>query len=93
MQRLALMMAVMMLGMPPVNGCNTSVGPGSQGAGDQAEMMCSPSAWFGNSGETLTTEKGINSPHWMETHPWSQAGFRSSGSCNKFSRGWKAWQR
>jgi hypothetical protein len=42
MQRLALMMAVMMLGMPPVNGYNTSVGPGSQGAGDQAEMMFPP---------------------------------------------------
>jgi hypothetical protein len=61
MQRLALMMAVMMLGMPPVNGCNTSVGPGSQGAGDQAEMMFPPSAWFGNSGEALATEKKISS--------------------------------
>jgi hypothetical protein len=61
MQRLALMMAVMMLGMPPVNGCNTSVGPRGQGAGNQAEMMYSPSAWFGDSGGTLTTEKGISS--------------------------------
>ncbi len=61
MQRLALMMAVMMLGMPPVNGYNTSVGPGSQGAGDQAEMMFPPSAWFGNSGEALATEKKISS--------------------------------
>ncbi len=61
MQRLALMMAVMMLGMPTVNGCITSVGPGSQGTGDQAEMMFSPSAWFGNSKEALATEKKISS--------------------------------
>ncbi len=61
MQRLALMMAVMMLGMPPVNGYNTSVGPGSQGAGDQAEMMFPPSAWFSSSGEALATEKRVSS--------------------------------
>ncbi len=57
MQRLALMMAVMILGMPPVNGYITSVGPGSQGAGDRAEMMFPPSAWSDNSGEALATER------------------------------------
>jgi hypothetical protein len=61
MQRLALMMAVMMLGMPPVSGYNTSVGPGSQGARDQAEPMFPPSAWFDSSRETLTMEKGVGS--------------------------------
>ncbi len=75
MQRLALMMAVMMLGMPPVNGCNTSVGPGGQGAGDQAEMMFSPSAWFGNSGGTLTTEKGISSATLDGSPPVELGGF------------------
>jgi hypothetical protein len=61
MQRLALMMAVMMLGMPPVNGYNTGVSPGSQEAGDQAEMMFPPFAWFGNSGEALATKKRVSS--------------------------------
>jgi hypothetical protein len=75
MQRLALKMAVMMLGMPLVNGCNTSVGPGSQGAGDQAEMSCSPSAWFGNSGETLTTERGISSATLDGNPPVEPGGF------------------
>jgi hypothetical protein len=75
MQRLALMMAVMMLGMPPVNGCNTSVGPGSQGAGDQADMMFSPSAWFGNSGEALTTEKRISSATLDGSPPVEPGGF------------------
>ncbi len=93
MQRLALMMAVMMLGMPPVNGCSTSVGPGSQGAGDQAEMMFSPSAWFGNSGEALTTEKRISSVTLDGSPPVEPGGFPVCGSCNKSSRGWKAWRR
>jgi hypothetical protein len=75
MQRLALMMAVMMLGMPPVNGCNTSVGPGSQGAGDQAEMMFPPSAWFGNSGEALATEKRISSATLDGSPPVEPGGF------------------
>jgi hypothetical protein len=61
MQRLALMMAVMMIGMPPVNGYITGVGPGAQGAGDQAEVMFPPSAWFSNGEEALATEKKIRS--------------------------------
>ncbi len=60
MQKLALIMAVMMLGMSPVNGCNTSVDSGSQGVGGQAEMMFPPSAWFSNGREALVTEKGVN---------------------------------
>jgi hypothetical protein len=75
MQRLALMMAVMMLGMPPVNSYNTSVGPGSQGTGDQAEMMFLPSAWFDSSGETLSTEERINSVTLDESTPVEPGGF------------------
>jgi hypothetical protein len=75
MQRLALMMAVMMLGMLPVNGCNTSVGPRGQGTGNQAEMMYSPSVWFGNSGGTLTTEKGFCSATLDGSPPVEPGGF------------------
>ncbi len=75
MQRLALMMAVMMLGMPPVNGYNTSVGPGSQGAGDQAEMIFPPSAWFGNSEEALATEKKVSSATLDGNPPVEPGGF------------------
>ena len=65
MQRLALMMAVMMLGMPPVNGYHTDVGPGEQGARSRTESMFSPSAWIENSGEILAAEKRAKSaaPH------------------------------
>ena len=75
MQRLALMMAVMMLGMPLVNGYNTSVGPGSPGAGDQAEMMFPPSAWFRNSGEALATEKKVSSATLDRNPPVEPGGF------------------
>ncbi len=75
MQRLALMMAVMMLGMPPVNGYNTSVGPGSPETGDQAGRMFSPSAWFGNSGEALATERKVSSATLDGNPPVEPGGF------------------
>jgi hypothetical protein len=42
MQKLALMMAVMMLGMSPANGCSTSIDLGSQGTGGRAGTMFPP---------------------------------------------------
>ncbi len=60
MQRLALMMAVMMLGMPLVSGCGVSVGSGNQGVGNQAGMMFPLSAWSSNSEKTLATEKKVS---------------------------------
>ncbi len=65
MQRLALMMAVMMLGMPPVNGYHTDIGPGEQGARGQTEPMFHSSAWIESSKETLVAEKGVSpaAPH------------------------------
>jgi hypothetical protein len=47
MQKLALMMAVMILGMSPAHGCSIGADPGSRGGGDQAEMMLLPSTWSG----------------------------------------------
>jgi hypothetical protein len=61
MQKLALMMAVMMLGMSPAHGCSTSIDLGSQGAGGQAEMIFPPSTWSGSDGEALTTKGRISS--------------------------------
>ncbi len=75
MQKLALMMTVMMLGMSPVNGCSTSVDPGSQGVGGQAEMMFPPSAWFGSDGEALMTERRVNSAALKGDPPVEPGGF------------------
>ncbi len=75
MQRLALMMAVMMLGMPPVSGYSSSVGPGNQGVGDQAEMMFPHSAWPGNGGEALATENKVSSTTLHGNPPVEPGGF------------------
>ncbi len=61
MQKLALMMAVMMLGMSPTHGCSTSIDLGSQGARGQAEMILPPSTWSSSDGEALITEGRISS--------------------------------
>ena len=75
MQRLALMMAVMMLGMPPVSSCGADVGPGSRGVGNQAEVTSPPSAWPGNSGETLATEKRVSAATPYGNSPVEPGGF------------------
>jgi hypothetical protein len=75
MQRLALMMAVMMLGMPPVSGYGTDAGPGSWGVGNQAEVTSSLSAWPGNSGETLSTEKRVSAATPYGNPPVEPGGF------------------
>ncbi len=61
MQKLALMMAVMILGMPPAHGCSIGADPGSQGVREQVEMMLPPSAWSSDDGKALMTEDIISS--------------------------------
>jgi hypothetical protein len=61
MQKLALMMAVMILGMSPAHGCSISADPGIRGVKDQAEMTLPPSTWPGGDGKTLMTKDKISS--------------------------------
>ncbi len=61
MQKLALMMAVMILGMSPAHGCSIGIDPGSQGIGDQAVIMPPSPAWSGGDGKTLMTRDKISS--------------------------------
>ncbi len=74
MQKLALMMAVMMLGMSPAHGCSTSIDLGSQGAGGQTAMMFSPSTWSSSDGEALMTEGRISSTAVREGPPVEPGG-------------------
>ncbi len=60
MQKLALMMAVMMLGMSPAHGCSTGINLGSQGVRGPAEMILPPSTWSSSDGEALMTERRIS---------------------------------
>ncbi len=61
MQKLALMMAVMILGMSPAHGCDIGIDPGSQRVRGQAEMMPPPSTWSGGDGKALMTKDKISS--------------------------------
>jgi hypothetical protein len=61
MQKLALMMAVMILGMSPAHGCSISADPGIRGVKDQAEMTLPPSTWPDGDGKTLMTKDKISS--------------------------------
>jgi hypothetical protein len=61
MQKLALMMAVMILGMSPAHGCGIGADPGNQGVRDQVEMTLPPSTWPGGDGKTLMAKDGISS--------------------------------
>ncbi len=61
MQKLALMMAVMILGMSPAHGCSIGANLGSQGVEDQAGMTLPPSTWSGGDGKTLMAKGRISS--------------------------------
>jgi hypothetical protein len=74
MQKLALMMAVMILGMSPAHGCSTSVDLGSQGAGGQAETVLPPSTWSTRDREALMTEGKISSTTVREGPPVEPGG-------------------
>jgi hypothetical protein len=61
MQKLALMMAVMILGMSPAHGCSIGADPRSQGVGGQAEMMPLLPTWSSGDGKTLMAKDTVSS--------------------------------
>jgi hypothetical protein len=92
MQKLALMMAVMILGMSPAHGCSIGANPGSQGVGDQAEMTLPPSMWSGGDGKTLMAKDRISSAAAEGNQPVEPGSTRSDESCSRSSWGSKAWE-
>ena len=76
MQKLALMMAVMILGMSPAHGCSIGVGPGSQGVGERAVITLPSPAWSGGDGMRLVQ------PRQRGARLWSQGGTRWNESCS-----------
>ncbi len=60
MQKLALMMAVMILGMSPAHGCSVSADPGSLEIEGRVEMMSLLPMWYGDDG-TLTARNTVSS--------------------------------
>ena len=61
MQKLALMMAVMILGMSPAQGCSIGTDPGCQRVGNQAEMMPLLPTWPSGDGKTLMAKDTVSS--------------------------------
>jgi hypothetical protein len=92
MQKLALMMAVMILGMSPAHGCSIGADPESQGVRDQAEMTLPPSTWPGGDGKTLMAKDRISSAAAEGSQPVEPGGTRLNESCSKSSWGSKAWE-
>ena len=61
MQKLALMMAVMILGMSPAHGCSVGADSRSLGVGGPAEMMPLLPTWFSGDGKTLMAKDTVSS--------------------------------
>ncbi len=61
MQKLALMMAVMILGMSPAHGCSIGADPRSQGVGGQTEMMPLLPTWSGGDEKNLMAKDTVSS--------------------------------
>jgi hypothetical protein len=61
MQKLALMMAVMILGMSPAHGCSIGTDLGSLGVGGPAEVMSLLPTWFSGDGKTLMAKDTVSS--------------------------------
>ena len=61
MQKLALMMAVMILGMSPAHGCSIGADSGSPRVGGPAEVMPLLPTWFSGGGRTLMAMYTVSS--------------------------------
>ncbi len=61
MQKLALMMAVMILGMSPAHGCSIGTDLGSPGVGGPAEVMSLLPTWSSSGAKTLMAKDTISS--------------------------------
>ena len=75
MQKLALMMAVMILGMSPAHGCSISANPGCQGVGGQAEMMSLLPTWSSGDGKTLMAKDTVSSAAAEGNQPVEPGGY------------------
>jgi hypothetical protein len=60
MQKLALMMAVMILGMSPAHGCSIGADPRSPGVGGRAEVMPLLPMWSSGDGKTLMAKDTVS---------------------------------
>jgi hypothetical protein len=74
MQKLALMMAVMILGMSPAHGCRIGTDLGSLGVAGPAEVMSLLPTWFSGDGKTLVAKDTVSSAAAEEYQPVEPGG-------------------
>ncbi len=75
MQKLALMMAVMILGMSPAHGCSIGADLRGLGVGGQAEMMSLLPTWSGGDGKTLMVKDTVSSAAAEGNQPVEPGGY------------------
>ncbi len=75
MQKLALMMAVMILGMSPAHGCSIGANPGCQGVGGQAEVMSPLPMWSSGDGKTLMAKDTVSAAAAEGNQPVEPGGY------------------
>ena len=75
MQKLALMMAVMILGMSPAHGCSIGTDLGSPGVGGPAEVMPLLPTWVGGDGKTLMVKDTVSSAATEGNQPAEPGGY------------------
>ena len=85
MQKLAMMMAVMILGMSPAHGYSISADPGSPEISGQAKTMSLLPRWYSDDG-TLIARNTVSSIAAEGNQPLrSQGGIRSDGPYSRSS--------
>jgi hypothetical protein len=75
MQKLALMMAVMILGMSPAHGCSIGADSGSPGVGGPAEVMPLLPTWVSGDGKTLMAKDTVSSAAAEGNQPVEPGGY------------------
>ena len=92
MQKLAMMMAVMILGMSPAHGYSIGADPRSLEVGDQVEMVSLLPRWYSDDW-TLTARNTVSSGVAEEYRPVEPGGYFVGQTLQQAQLGTEDWER
>ncbi len=92
MQKLAMMMAVMILGMSPAQGYSISAGPGSMEVGGQGKMVSLLPRWYGDDG-TLTARNMVSPVAMEDYRPVEPGGYSVGQNLQQAQLRIEDWER
>ncbi len=92
MQKLAMMMAVMILGMSPAHGYSISADSGGLEVGGQAKMVSLLPRWYSDDG-TLTARNMVNSVAAEECRPVEPGGYSVGRNLQQYQLRVEDWER